>query len=98
MKYINDFSKIGDGNEEDAEQEVEWEHNMVDHVKGLDRTYEVLVGNERLNGFEWLSMASNADYLNITQLQRKNCFSSPHPRIGITFAVAGYWVYDARNP
>jgi len=71
---------------------------MVDHIKGLDRTYEVLVGNERLNGFEWLSMASNADYLNITQLQRKNCFSSPHPRIAITFAVAGYWVYDARNP
>jgi hypothetical protein len=71
---------------------------MVDHIKGLDRTYEVLAGNERLNGFEWLSMASNADYLNITQLQRKNCFSSPPPNIEITFPVAGYWVYDARNP
>jgi len=71
---------------------------MVDHIKGLDRTYEVLVGDERLNGFERLSMTSNADYLNITQLQRKNCLSSPYPHIEITFAVAGYWVYDARNP
>ena len=46
---MNDFSKIGDGNEEDAEKETEWERNVVDHVKGLDRTYEVLVGNERLS-------------------------------------------------
>jgi len=65
---MNNLSKIGDGNEEDAEKEIGWERNVVDHVKDLDTTYEVLVGNERLNGFEWLSMASNADYLNITQL------------------------------
>ena len=38
LKYINDFSKINDGNEEDAEQEIEWERNVVNHVKGLDRT------------------------------------------------------------
>lgn len=35
---MNDFSKINDGNEEDAEQEIEWERSVVDHVKGLDRT------------------------------------------------------------
>jgi len=41
---MSDFSKIGDGNEEDAEKEAELERNMVDHVKGLDRIYEVWWG------------------------------------------------------